>query len=170
MVPRCPVVITFAPFSLQRLTTFLSGCPKIDVRPTEIIAQAGLVASTKLSVEDVLLPWCATLTMSLRKSEFVLNIADSPAFSMSPVKRNFRRPNEKRSTIDSLFPDGALESSDGGGHNTSAVTSPKRNLSPAPIIWIGTFCSAIVDAKREYSESSAGTRATMAPRTLKFRA
>ena len=56
MVPHSPVVRTVAPFACQRWTTSWCGWPNIELRPTEMIARCGLVARTKSSVEDVLLP------------------------------------------------------------------------------------------------------------------
>jgi hypothetical protein len=53
MVPLRPVVITCAPALCQRSMTSGLGCPKGEVRPTEMTASFGRVAWTNCSVEEV---------------------------------------------------------------------------------------------------------------------
>jgi hypothetical protein len=52
----------------NRLTTTSCGCPKRLFRPAEMIDRVGCTARRNLDVEEVLLPWCATLRTSTSRS------------------------------------------------------------------------------------------------------
>ena len=133
-LPLRSVRYKVAPRASIRASVSGAGWPYGLTAPTETIATFGRTASRKASVDEVRLPWWATLSRSSRGRPRASRIG-SISCSMSPASRNRCAPKVPSRTIETLLIDvppsgGSRGTASRSGHSTRRSIESSRSRSP----------------------------------------